>query len=104
MKIYRISTKEYFDVGHKQIKSLISVWQMRKDGTIFEKVLTFPDPKMNHIAIFGPDISKVIAEGRCDIGKKECSCAYYNDGRSLREWIKSLLRDKFGPDLKVFEF
>jgi len=106
MKIYRISTKAYYDIGHKEVKSIISIWQMQKDGTIFEKVITMPNASEIHPQIFGPDASKVIAEGRCDIGKKECSCSYINKSETedKKRWIKFLLKEKFGQDIRIFEF
>jgi len=105
MKIYKLSASrnEYFDIGHKTVKSLISIWQMYSDGTIAEKIITMPSHENRHTIIF-PNMYKVIAEGRCDIGKKQCSCAYYRDGRGQSDWIKSLLKEKFGQDIQITEF
>ena len=106
MKIYRIAIKEYYDIGHKEVKSIISIWQMQKDGTILEKVITMPKEDERHPIIYGPDTSKVIAEGRCDIGKKECSCYYINKNEyeDKKRWVKFLLKEKFGQDIRIFEF
>lgn len=106
MKIYRIAIKQYYDIGHKEVKSIISIWQMQKDGTIVEKVITMPNGHERHDIIFGPDTSKVIAEGRCDIGKKECSCFYINKSETedQKRWIKFLLKENFGQDIGIFEF
>ena len=106
MKIYRIAGKEYTDIGHKELKSIISIWQMQKDGTISEKIITMPMGDDRHPIIFGPDTSKIIAEGRCDIGKKECSCYYMDQFETddKKRWIKFLLKEKFGQDTRIYEF
>jgi len=99
--------KGYVSIGHKWVKDIgIELWVMDNNGEIQSKKIFNPE-QVSHGEIFninGLVYDFYIAFGRFDKSNNICSLMIEAGNRDKITWIKTILREKFGPNIVIKTF